>query len=65
MNTSPFASQTVTVLSSGGGGGNNTANTVNAETETIPMQKTGVPIAGLIAAILMVLGGTALRKLQK
>ena len=62
MNTSPFASQTVTVLNSGGG--NNTANTVNAETETIPMQKTGVPIAGLIAAILVVLGGTTLRKLQ-
>lgn len=39
MNTSPFASKTVTVLSSGGGDGNNTANTVNAETETIPFKK--------------------------
>jgi uncharacterized repeat protein (TIGR01451 family) len=60
INTSPFASQTVTVLRSNGGN-----NNVNAETETIPMQKTGIPIAGLIAAILMVLGGTTIRKLQK
>jgi hypothetical protein len=39
---------------------NSNSNTVNAAstTKTIPMQTTGMPIAGLILAILAVLGGT-------
>jgi len=65
MNTSPVASQTVTVLSSGENTGNNTTNTVNAATETIPMQHTGIPIAGLIAAILVVLGGAIIPRVKK
>jgi uncharacterized repeat protein (TIGR01451 family) len=65
VNTSPVASQTVTILSSGENTGNNTANTVNAATETIPMQHTGIPIAGLIAAILVVLGGAIIPRVKK
>jgi uncharacterized repeat protein (TIGR01451 family) len=39
---------------------NSNSNTVNAAstTKTIPMQTTGMPIAGLVLAILAVLGGT-------
>ncbi len=36
--------------------------TVNAATETVPMQTTGVPIAGLAMALLMVGSGLALGK---
>ena len=38
---------------------NSNGNTVNAAstTKTVPMQKTGMPIAGLMLAILAVLGG--------
>ena len=39
---------------------NSNSNTVNAAstTKTVPMQTTGMPIAGLMLAILSVLGGT-------
>ena len=36
--------------------------TLNAATTTIPMQHTGVPIAGLILAILTVIGGTIMSR---
>ncbi|MGF7117585.1 PKD domain-containing protein [Methanobacterium oryzae] len=36
--------------------------TVNAATETVPMQKTGIPIAGLAMALLMVGSGLALSR---
>ena len=35
----------------------NGSNMVNAATQTVPMQKTGLPIAGLALAVLAVLGG--------
>jgi predicted outer membrane repeat protein len=38
---------------------------LNAATNTIPMQHTGVPIAGLILAILTVIGGSILPRLKK
>ncbi len=41
-------------------GGNNGGNKVHAK--TIPLQKTGLPVAGLIVAILMVLGGLCGRR---
>jgi uncharacterized repeat protein (TIGR01451 family) len=53
---------TTTVQNNGTGTGNNT-NNVNAE--TVSMQKTGVPIAGLILAILMAIGGTAISRIKK
>jgi trimeric autotransporter adhesin len=66
LNTSPVASQTVTVQSSGGNNtGNNTKTNVKAARETIPMQHTAIPIAGLIAAILAVLGGTLIPRVKK
>lgn len=37
--------------------GNNSRNKVKAASKTIPLQKTGLPIAGLILAVLIVLGG--------
>ncbi len=40
----------------------NAVNEVKAASKTIPMQKTGLPIAGLILAILAVLGGLATSK---
>jgi len=43
----------------------NSTTTVKAVTTTIPMQHTGVPIAGLILAILMVFGGSLIPKLKK
>jgi uncharacterized repeat protein (TIGR01451 family) len=36
---------------------NNTQPVVNAATETVPMQKTGIPIGGLIIGTLSILGG--------
>jgi uncharacterized repeat protein (TIGR01451 family) len=43
----------------------NSTTTVKAVTTTIPMPHTGVPIAGLILAILMVFGGSLIPKLKK
>jgi hypothetical protein len=43
----------------------NSTTILNANTNTIPMQHTGVPIAGLILAILMVFGGSLIPKLKK
>ena len=40
----------------------NTKTTLNSETSTIPMQHTGLPIAGLILAILSVLGGSVMSR---
>jgi hypothetical protein len=39
--------------------------TLNAATSTIPMQHTGLPIAGLILAILTVIGGSIISKIKK
>jgi hypothetical protein len=39
--------------------------TLNAATTTIPMQHTGVPVAGLILAILTVIGGSIIPRLKK
>jgi uncharacterized repeat protein (TIGR01451 family) len=36
---------------------NNTINTVNAATNTVTMQHTGIPLIGLILALFMVIGG--------
>jgi len=48
------------------GEGNNSFNdpgtTVKAASETIPLQKTGMPLTGLISAVLLVLGGSAVSK---
>ena len=44
--------------------GNNTTNTVNAATQTIAMQPTGMPIAGLVLAILTIFGGMLPRRKQ-
>ena len=54
-NTDPLTSFRVSVKAQN----NSNGNTVNAAstTKTIPMQKTGMPIAGLILAILAVFGG--------
>lgn len=38
------------------------SNTVNAASKTIPLQKTGLPLAGLVLAILAVFGGLATSK---
>jgi trimeric autotransporter adhesin len=62
QNTSPFTTLSINVQNNGA---NNTGINANAATETIPMQHTGVPIAGLIVATLMVLGGTIIPKLKK
>jgi autotransporter family porin len=43
----------------------NSTTILNAATTTVPMQHTGVPIAGLILAILMVFGGSLIPKLKK
>ena len=40
------------------------ATTTNTTKKTIPMQKTGVPIAGALTATLMVLAGMGLSKRQ-
>ncbi|SCG84696.1 DUF11 domain-containing protein [Methanobacterium congolense] len=55
-NTDPLKSFTVNVQEQN----NSNDNTVNAAstTKTVPMQHTGMPVAGLILAILAVLGGT-------
>ena len=44
--------------------GKNTTNTVNAATQTIAMQPTGMPIAGLVLAILAIFGGMLPRRKQ-
>ena len=56
QNTDPLAPFTFNVKAQN----NSNGNTVNAAstTKTVPMQTTGMPIAGLILAILAVLGGT-------
>jgi uncharacterized repeat protein (TIGR01451 family) len=55
QNNDPLTSFTVNVQSQN----NSNSNTVNAAstTKTVPMQTTGMPIAGLVLAILAVLGG--------
>jgi hypothetical protein len=55
QNNDPLTPFTVNVQAQN----NSNTNTVNAvsTTKTIPMQTTGMPIAGLILAILAVLGG--------
>jgi len=55
-NTDPLTPFTINVKAQN----NSNGNTVNAAstTKTIPMQTTGMPIAGLVLAILAVLGGT-------
>ena len=70
QNTSPVATVSINVQhtsanNSGKNIGNNSTITMNAETTTIPLQHTGVPIAGLILAILMVFGGSIIPKLKK
>ena len=70
QNTSPVATVSINVQhtsanNSGKNIGNNSTTTMNAETTTIPLQHTGVPIAGLILAILMVFGGSIIPKLKK
>ena len=62
QNNSPFTTLAIKVQNNGA---NNTGINVNTAIETIPMQHTGVPIAGLILATLMVLGGTIIPKLKK
>ncbi|MBP2045281.1 beta strand repeat-containing protein [Methanobacterium aggregans] len=56
QNNDPITPFTVNVQAQN----NSNGNTVNAasKTKTVPMQKTGMPIAGLVLAILAVLGGT-------
>lgn len=44
--------------------GNNTGNTVHAATQTIAMQHTGVPLAGLALAILTIFSGILPRRKQ-
>ncbi|MBP2045284.1 hypothetical protein [Methanobacterium aggregans] len=44
--------------------GNNTTNTVHAATQTITMQNTGMPIAGLVLAILAIFDGMLPRRKQ-
>jgi uncharacterized repeat protein (TIGR01451 family) len=55
-NTDPLTPFTVNVQAQK----NSNTNTVNAAstTKTVPMQTTGIPIAGLVLAILALLGGT-------
>jgi|GEM_PF-2828615 len=67
LNTGQNATTTVHVLAAGGTG-NHSTNTLNAAKETsgtIGMQKTGVPFTAIIAAILMVLGGTIIPRLKR
>ena len=70
QNTSPVATVSINVQhtsanNSGKNTGNNSTATMNSETSTIPLQHTGVPIAGLILAILMVFSGSIMTKLKK
>ena len=62
QNTDPLTSFNLNVQTQNSDNGGSTANsaTVNAAstTKTVPMQTTGVPIAGLVLAVLAVLGGT-------
>jgi len=52
----------IVITAPGGNNGNNgNGSTVNAGS-TIGMQKTGIPIAGLILAILALIGGLASSK---
>ncbi len=44
------------------GGDSNSGTTVKAASKTAPLQKTGMPLAGLISAVLMVLGGLKISK---
>jgi uncharacterized repeat protein (TIGR01451 family) len=57
---------TTTVQNTGNNTRTNTGNnTINMNAKTVPMQNTGVPLVGLILAILMALGGTVTSKIKK
>jgi len=47
----------INVQASSEGDDDDPENTAKAATETVPMQKTGTPLIGIVLAILMVLGG--------
>ena len=67
QNTNPLTPFTVNVQAQNNNNvsnGNNTTNTVNAATQTIAMQHTGVPLAGLALAILAIFGGMLPRRKQ-
>jgi Mg2+/Co2+ transporter CorB len=61
--TSPFT--TVSINIPGNSVINNSTSNLNAETNKIPLQHTGVPIAGFILAILMIVSGSIIPKLKK
>jgi predicted outer membrane repeat protein len=69
QNTNPLTPFTVNVQTPNnnnpiGNTGNNTTNTVNAATQTVAMQSTGMPIAGLVLAILAIFGGILPKRKQ-
>jgi uncharacterized repeat protein (TIGR01451 family) len=61
--TSPFTTVSINIL--GNSAINNSTSTLNAETTKIPLQHTGVPIAGFILAILMIVSGSIITKLKR
>jgi uncharacterized repeat protein (TIGR01451 family) len=63
LNTGQTATTTIHVRSSVRNNAN--SNNSNTETGTIGMQNTGVPLTGIIAAILMILGGTLIPRLKR
>jgi uncharacterized repeat protein (TIGR01451 family) len=63
LNTGQNSTTTVHVRSSVRNNGN--SNNSNTETGTIGMQHTGVPFTGIIAAILLILGGTIIPRIKK
>jgi Mg2+/Co2+ transporter CorB len=63
---SPFTSLSINVLGNSRKNAiNNSTSTLNAETTKIPLQHTGVPIAGFILAILMIVSGSIIPKLKR
>ena len=55
----------ITITSNASTNPTTTKTKFNADTKTIPMQHTGLPIPGLILAILTVFGGSILPRLKK
>ncbi|AEG18409.1 Ig-like domain-containing protein [Methanobacterium paludis] len=65
QNTNPLTPFTVNVQAQNNNNSNgNNTNTVNAATQTISMQHTGVPLAGLALAILTIFSGMLPRRKQ-
>jgi len=63
---SPFTSLSINVLGNSRKNAiNNSTNTLIAETTKISLQHTGVPIAGFILAILMIVSGSIIPKLKR